>query len=114
MCPRFSGGSRQGLRPAPAGQFAGLIRGLFITGTRVTFKLELQLTRGQRGEKNGWHQGGVPPGPVGDGQKRPKTTARELPGKTLLVNYDQVLQRFNPLTDKLFNLNFHPLEIVSR
>ena len=26
----------------------------------------------------------------------------------------KVVQRFNPLTAKLFNLNFHPLEVVSR
>ena len=25
-----------------------------------------------------------------------------------------VIQRFNPLTAKLFNLNFHPLGVVSR
>ena len=26
----------------------------------------------------------------------------------------KLFQRFNPLTAKLFNLNFHPLEVVSR
>ena len=28
--------------------------------------------------------------------------------------YTKVFQRFNPLTAKLFNLNFNPLEVVSR
>ena len=28
--------------------------------------------------------------------------------------YQTIIQRFNPLTAKLFNLNFHPLKIVSR
>ena len=26
----------------------------------------------------------------------------------------QIFQRLNPFTAKLFNLNFHPLEVVSR
>ena len=29
-------------------------------------------------------------------------------------NLTIISQRFNPLTAKLFNLNFHPLEVVSR
>ena len=28
--------------------------------------------------------------------------------------YTKLSQRFNPLTAKLFNLNFHPLEVVDR
>ena len=28
--------------------------------------------------------------------------------------YTKIFQRFNPLTAKLFNLNLHPLEVVSR
>ena len=28
--------------------------------------------------------------------------------------YTKICLRFNPLTAKLFNLNFHPLEVVSR
>ena len=28
--------------------------------------------------------------------------------------YTKVFQRFNPLTAKLFHLNFHPPEVVSR
>ena len=28
--------------------------------------------------------------------------------------YKKTIQSFNPLTTKLFNLNFHPLEVVSR
>ena len=28
--------------------------------------------------------------------------------------YSKVFMRFNPLTAKLFNLNFHQLEVVSR
>ena len=35
----------------------------------------------------------------------------KLKKKTLLFG---LYLRFNPLTAKLFNLNFHPLEIVSR
>ena len=36
--------------------------------------------------------------------------------KTPLVSIvsTRLFQRFNPLTAKLFNLNFHPLEVVSR
>ena len=30
------------------------------------------------------------------------------------MTYTKVFQRFNPLTAKLFNLNFHQLEVVSR
>ena len=40
--PRVPGGSRQGPLRAPAGQFTGLVRGLFIAVARVTFKLELK------------------------------------------------------------------------
>ena len=29
-------------------------------------------------------------------------------------NLNYSIQQFNPLTAKLFNLNFHPLEVVSR
>ena len=28
--------------------------------------------------------------------------------------YTKLFQRFNPLTAKLINLNFHPLEVMSR
>ena len=49
MCLRVPGGSRQEPCRAPAGQFTGPIRGLFIAGVRVTFKLELKVTRGPRG-----------------------------------------------------------------
>ena len=31
-----------------------------------------------------------------------------------LVVYTKLFHRFNPLTAKLFNLNFHPLEVVPR
>ena len=31
-----------------------------------------------------------------------------------LLVYIQIFQRFNPLTAKLINLNFHPLKVVSR
>ena len=36
--------------------------------------------------------------------------------KTYLVAilFYKLTQRFNPLTAKLFNLNFHPLEVMSR
>ena len=65
MCPRVPGGSQQGPRRAPAGQYTGLIRGLFLAGARVTFKLELKVTRG-------------PPGPVRTAKNSPGT-AREGP-----------------------------------
>ena len=32
----------------------------------------------------------------------------------VVLVYIQIFQRFNPLTAKLFNLIFHPLEVVSR
>ena len=81
ICPRVPGGSRQRPRLAPVGQFTGLIRDLFIAGARVTFKLELKVTRGPREvKKNGPHPVGVPPGPVRDGQKKTKNS----PGRPLL------------------------------
>ena len=42
------GGSRQGPRRAHAKQFTGLIRGIFLAGARVIFRLELKVTRGQK------------------------------------------------------------------
>ena len=30
------------------------------------------------------------------------------------MNFTKNIRGFNPLTAKLFNLNFHPLEVVSR
>ena len=35
-----------------------------------------------------------------------------VPNVNIIV--DTSVLRFNPLTAKLFNLNFHPLEVVSR
>ena len=83
-------GSRRG-RPAepPAGQFTGLNRGLFLAGARVTFKLELKVTRGPRGV-NKWTAPGR--GPSGSRARRPKKrpkTAREQPGKAPFVKCDQ-------------------------
>ena len=41
----------QGLGGAPARQFTGLNRGIFLAGARVTLKLELKVTRDPRGVK---------------------------------------------------------------
>ena len=84
-CPRFLGGSRQGPRRAPAGLFTGLIRGIFLAGARVTFKLELKVARGPPGVKK-WTAPGR--GPSWSRAGRPKT-ARELPGKAPFVKCDQ-------------------------
>ena len=51
ICLRVPDGCRQGPHRTPAGQFTSLIRGLFIAGARITFKLELKVTRGPRGVK---------------------------------------------------------------
>ena len=89
ICPRVPGGSRQGPRRAPAGQFTGLIRGLFIAGARATFKIELKVTRAPRGvQKKDGTRSGSHRVPCGKAKKRPKT-ARELPGKAPFVNCDQ-------------------------
>ena len=83
ICPRVPSGSRQGPRRAPAGQFTGLIRGLFIAGARVTFKLELKRTWGPRGVKkmddtrSGFHRV-----PCGTAKKRPKKPGN-CPGRPL-------------------------------
>ena len=63
-----------GARRTPAGQFTGLIRGLFIAGARVTFKLELKVTRTPRRVKkmDGTRSGSlrVPCGTAKKGQKQ--------------------------------------------
>ena len=57
-------------------------RGIFLAGARVTFKLELKVTRGW---KNGRHPVVVP---CDTAKKRP-ITARELPGKAPFVKCEQ-------------------------
>ena len=69
--------------PLP-GSSRGLIRGLFIAGARVTFKLELKVTRGPRGVKkiDGTRSGSRPVLCGRDGQKKDKKspgTTREGP-----------------------------------
>ena len=93
-CPRVPGGSRQWLRRTPARQITGLNYGIFLTGARVTFnmfKLELKVTFG------------VPPGPVRDDQKWPKT-ARELPGKAPFVKCDRGITRELSCLSIIFNV----------
>ena len=71
-------GSRRG-RPAepPAGQFTGLNRGLFLAGARVTFKLELKVTRGPaRGEQ----MDGTRSGTLRVSCETAKKTAKNSPG----------------------------------
>ena len=68
---RVPGGSWQGPRRAPAGQIMGLNRGIFLAGARVTFKLELKVTRGPRG---GEKMDGTRPGSLRSHAIRPKTT----------------------------------------
>ena len=89
-CPRVPGGSRQGPLRAPVGQITGLIRGIFLAGARVTFKLVLKVTRGPRGVKK-WTVPGR--GPSGSRVVRPKT-ARELSGKAPFVKCDQGISGF--------------------
>ena len=89
MCHRFPDGSRQGPRRASAGQFTGLIRGLCLAGARVTFKLELKVTRVPRGvNKMDGTRSRSHRFPCGTAKNGPKT-ARELPGKAPFVNCDQ-------------------------
>ena len=77
-CPRFPGGSRQGPRRAPAGLFTGLIRGLFLAGTRVTFKLKLKVTRVKKWTAAGRGPSGSRAGRPKNGQRQPGN-AREGP-----------------------------------
>ena len=87
-CLRVPGGSRQGPRRAPAGQFTGVNR-IFLAGARGTFRLVLKVTKGPRGVKkiDGTRSGSLRV-PCGTAKKRPKT-ARELPGKAPFVKCDQ-------------------------
>ena len=61
-------------RRAPAGQFTGLIRGLFLAGARVIFKLVLKVTRGPRGMKKM---------DVGTAKKRPKQPGKNEMNRAL-------------------------------
>ena len=89
---RFLTGTRSDIlkarRRVPGRSWQGPCRYIFLAGARVTFKLELIVTRGPRGVKKWTAPDRGPSGPVRNGQKRPKT-ARKLPGKAPFVKCDQ-------------------------
>ena len=70
-CPRVPGGSRQGPHRAPTGQITGLNRGIFLAGSRVTFRLELKVIRARAGRKMDGTRSGSLRGSVWYGQKHP-------------------------------------------